>query len=100
MEAGMHSQTSSVDALAGVQHIPLLYVIRSNASRATTVPPLATGFPLAAGSVEQELLIDCSLHTTHPLFRDDNAEVYYKIEEATQLTQYAASIKPFQQTQP
>jgi hypothetical protein len=32
------------------------------------------------------------------LFRDDNATVYFKLEEATRLTTYAASIKPFQQT--
>ena len=33
---------------------------------------------------------------THGLFRDDNAEVYYKIEEATRGTPYADSIKTFQ----
>jgi hypothetical protein len=32
----------------------------------------------------------------HPLYREDNAEVYYKIEEATRGTSSAASIKPFQ----
>jgi len=30
------------------------------------------------------------------MFRDDNAKVYYLLEEATRSTGYAASIKPFQ----
>ena len=30
------------------------------------------------------------------MYRDDNAQVYYKLEEATRGTQYAATIKPFQ----
>ena len=33
---------------------------------------------------------------THALFRDDNSGVYYHLEEATRVTSYAASIKPFQ----
>ena len=32
----------------------------------------------------------------HPLFREDNAEVYYLLEEATRGTSYAASLKPYQ----
>ena len=35
---------------------------------------------------------------THALFRDDNAAVYYALEQATCSTSYAASIKPFQKT--
>ena len=35
---------------------------------------------------------------THAMFRDDNAAVYYALEEATRSTSYAASIKPFQRT--
>ena len=35
---------------------------------------------------------------THAMFRDDNAAVYYALEEATHSTSYAASIKPFQRT--
>jgi hypothetical protein len=34
----------------------------------------------------------------HPLFREDNAAVCYKLEEAMRATSYAASIKPFQRT--
>ncbi len=32
----------------------------------------------------------------HALYRDDNAKVYYLLEEATRTTSYSASIKPFQ----
>ena len=35
---------------------------------------------------------------THAMFRDNNAAVYYTLEEATRSTSYAASIKPFQRT--
>ena len=32
----------------------------------------------------------------HALFREDNSDVYYKLEEAMRGTLYVASIKPFQ----
>jgi hypothetical protein len=89
---------SFVDTLnrcIGVRMTALVYVIRESA-----IPPaitaLAAGQPHStnAGSIEQEL-IDRASHT-HALFRDDNATVYYKFEEATQGTMFAASIKPFQ----
>ena len=34
----------------------------------------------------------------HGLYKDDNAQVYYKIEESTRGTQYTATIKPFQKS--
>ena len=34
----------------------------------------------------------------HELFREDNAKVYYHLEEATHGTSYAVSIKPFQRS--
>jgi hypothetical protein len=79
----------------GSRHIPLAYVVRTTA----TVPPpptLQAGQPFSTehGSVEEELTARAS--HTHPLYQDDNAEVYYKIEEATRGMSYAASIKPFQ----
>jgi hypothetical protein len=40
--------------------------------------------------------VQCASHT-HGLFCDDNAEVYYKLKEATRSTPYADSIKPYQQ---
>ena len=80
----------------GARMIPLSYVVRADADVPALAPPLLVDHPHSeeAGSVEQEL-INRALHT-HPLFRDDNATVYYRIEEATRSTQYAASIKPFQ----
>jgi hypothetical protein len=58
--------------------------------------PCATGLPYAEefGSIEVEL-IQRATHT-HPLFRDDNALLYYLLEEATRGTSYSASIKSFQ----
>ena len=44
--------------------------------------------------------MDMIMHASHDhaLFREDNAKVYFKLEEATCLTMYAASIKPYQGT--
>ena len=47
------------------------------------------------GSVEAGLIAR-ALHT-HALFHNDNSDLYFLLEEATQSTPYAASIKPFQQ---
>ena len=49
---------------------------------------------MEAGSVEKELIARASHN--HPLFREDNGLVYFKLEAATRGTAYAASIKPFQ----
>jgi hypothetical protein len=46
-------------------------------------------------SIEEELVAQ-ALHT-HPLYRKDNAAVYYCLEEAVQGTQYASTLKSFQQ---
>jgi hypothetical protein len=81
----------------GVRMIPLAYVIRElEVPEAITI--LAAGQPHStiAGSIEQELISRGSHN--HPLFRDDRASVYYKLEEATRGTSYAASIKPFQRS--
>ena len=61
-------------------------------------PDLAPGQPYGAifGSVEEEL-VQRGSHD-HALFREDNALVYFYLEEATRSTSYAASIKPFQRT--
>jgi hypothetical protein len=79
----------------GVRMIPLAYVIREVAV-APAITAIETGQPHStiAGSIEQELITRAS--HAHPLFRDDCASVYYKLEEATRGTSYAASIKPFQ----
>jgi hypothetical protein len=80
----------------GVRTIPLVYVVRADVVPPLLHPPLAVGQPYAEvhGSVEAEMIARAS--HTHALYRDDNAKVYYYLEEATRTTTYAASIKPFQ----
>ena len=79
----------------GTRCIPLYYVIRPD-----DVPPavaalrVTNAYAEAYESVEEELTVRAT--HTHPLYRDDNAEVYYMLEEATRATAYAPSIKPFQ----
>ena len=82
----------------GVRHIPLKYVTRANATAPAVAPPLATDMPHSAehGSVERELVMRATHN--HPLFRTDNAKVYYALETATRGTQYAASLKPYQRS--
>lgn len=82
----------------GKRNIPLAYVVRSVAVPIGAPPPFVANLPHSEehGSVEAEL-IALATHN-HPLFRDDNAEVYYAVEEATRGTQYAASLKPFQRS--
>jgi hypothetical protein len=80
----------------GVRSIPLIYVTRENEAVPVAISPLAAGQPhsVEAGSVEEELIARASHN--HPLFREDNGLVYFKLEAATRGTSYAASIKPFQ----
>jgi hypothetical protein len=81
----------------GVRMIPLVYVVRAE-ENPPAITALAPGQPHSAdaGCIEREL-IDRASHN-HPLFRDDSATVYYKLEEATRGTTFSASIKPFQRT--
>ena len=74
--------------------IPLAYVIRANEDVPAAAPPLQVGQPHsdAHGSIEGKLIARAS--HTHALFWDDNAAVYYALEEATHSTSYAASISP------
>eukprot|EP00957_Ditylum_brightwellii_P098403 7497297-Ditylum_brightwellii.AAC.1 len=46
-------------------------------------------------SIEEELVPQAS--HIHPLYREDNAAVYYCLKEAVQGNQYASSLKPHQQ---
>ena len=82
----------------GVRMIPLAYVIRKDEDVPAIAPPLMAGQPHSEthGSIEGEMIARAS--HTHAMFRDDNAAVYYALEEATHSTSYAASIKPFQRT--
>jgi len=85
-----------LNRVIGARTIPLSYVIRPNVAVPATAPTLAANQPHSEehGSVERELVARAS--HAHALYRDDNAQVYYYLEEATRTTQYAASIKPFQ----
>jgi hypothetical protein len=79
----------------GVRNVALAYVARLDAA----VPPIgpqAAGTPHSTehGSIEMELIARAS--HGHALFREDNSELYYLLEEATRGTPYAPSIKPFQ----
>ena len=76
--------------------IPLAYLVRKEEAVVPTCPDLAINQPFSKewGLVEEDLIHRAS--HTHRLFRDDNAAVYYKLEESTRNTVYADLIKPFQ----
>ena len=80
----------------GNHNILLVYIIHDEPNPPAAAPPLAVGQLIEHGSVEAELIAQAS--HTHALFRDDNSDLYFLLEEATRGTQYAASIKPFQRT--
>ena len=88
--------TDYLSCAIGVQMISLAYVIRPVADVPVAAPAIAAGEPylLEHGLVKQELVTRAS--HTHALFREDNLDVYYKLEEATRGTPYAAFIKPIQ----
>jgi N6-adenosine-specific RNA methylase IME4 len=77
--------------------IPLAYVIRPEAD-VPAIGTQATGTPhsIDHGAIKMELIARAS--HGHALFRDDDSEMYNRLEEATRATSYAASIKPFQRT--
>ena len=81
----------------GNRNILLAYIIRDEPNPPAVAPPLAPGQPHSVehGYVEAELIARAS--HTHTLFRNDNSDLYFLLEEATRSTPYAASIKPFQQ---
>ena len=84
--------------VVGSRTIPLAYIIRADIAVPVDAPTLEMGQPysITHGSVEAELIARAS--HGHALYRDDNARVYYFLEEATRTTSFAASIKPFQRT--
>jgi hypothetical protein len=79
----------------GVRSIPLTYVIRANVAVADPPPPLTANKPFSAehGSVPADMVALAS--HTHACFSLDNATVYHLLVAATQATQYAASVTPF-----
>ena len=78
--------------------IPLAYAIREHANPPGTAPPRANSQSHSEehGSVEMDMIMRAS--HDHALFREDNAKDYFKLEEATHSTMYAASIKPYQRS--
>ena len=80
----------------GSRHIPLAYVIRENVVVPMPCPALDNNQPYSEvhGSVEEDL-INRADHT-HGLYREDNALVYFKLEEATRGTAQADTISPYQ----
>ena len=79
----------------GVRMIPLSYVTREKVKVPDKVPERAEDKAHSVGGSVVEDLVERASHE-HPLFNDDNAKVYYLLEEATRSTQYAPSLKPFQ----
>jgi hypothetical protein len=80
----------------GHRFIPLAYIIRENAKVPALVPPQCANQPYSDihGSILADM-IHRAAHN-HGLYEQDNAEVYFKLEEATRGTQYTDSIKPYQ----
>ena len=79
----------------GARTIPLTYIIREDAD-VPPIGPITPGQPFSAEytSVEEELIARAT--HDHPLYRNDNASVYYALEEALRSTSYASSLKAFQ----
>ena len=84
------------DGKVGIRFIPLAYVIRESVAVPGAAPALENSMPHLTqhGSVEKELIAR-ALHT-HPLFAEDNKEVFNSLEEGLCGTIYAASLKPFE----
>eukprot|EP00957_Ditylum_brightwellii_P005260 401435-Ditylum_brightwellii.AAC.1 len=81
----------------GVQTIPLFYVSRETALALSPASVNRKNLPRSEefASIEEELVAQAS--HTHPLYREDNAQVYYCLKEAVQGIQYALTLKLFQQ---
>ena len=67
----------------GNHNIPLVYIIHDDPNPPAVARPLAAGQPHSNehGSVEAELIARAS--HTHALFRNDNSDLYFLLEEAT-----------------
>ena len=81
----------------GARNTPLIYVVRIEIEVDNDAPlhlPEGQCYTAKSGSIEQELITRAS--HSHPMFKEDNAKVYYLLEEATRGTTYSASIKPYQ----
>ena len=67
----------------GNRNIPLVYIICDEPNPPAAAPPLAVGQPhsIEHGSVEAELIARAS--HTHALFRKNNSDLYFLLEETT-----------------
>eukprot|EP00957_Ditylum_brightwellii_P140963 10738597-Ditylum_brightwellii.AAC.1 len=81
----------------GVRTIPLFYVTSETAlaSRPASDHRENLSHSEKFNFIEEEP-VPQALHT-HPLYHEDNAAVYFCLEEEVWGTQYASSLKPFQQ---
>eukprot|EP00957_Ditylum_brightwellii_P031810 2411933-Ditylum_brightwellii.AAC.1 len=81
----------------GVRTTPLSYVTRETALALRPASVNRESLPHGEGfvSIEEELVAQAS--HTHSLYREDNAQVYYCLEDAVRGTQYASTLKSFQQ---
>jgi hypothetical protein len=82
----------------GIRTIPLSYITRDKVRVSDDIGERAVGKPHTVdGSVVSDLTIRASHN--HPLYGDDNAQIFFYLEEATRSTQYASSLKPYQKAQ-
>ena len=80
----------------GNRNISLVYIICDEPNPPAVTLSIAAGQTHSNdhGFVETDLIARAL--NTHALFRNDNSDLYFLLEEATRGTQYATSIKPFQ----
>ena len=80
--------------IVGVQNCPIVYVIDEHKAN-TSRPALATNQPHSEeyGSVESELVE--LLYWDHPIFKNDNNNVFDRMERALIGTPYASTIVRF-----
>ena len=85
-------------AIIGVQGVPLAYVIREIDMVAVIPPPLAIDQPHSEehGTVEDELIARTS--HSHPLYMNDNGEVFDILETALRNTVFSATIVHFRKS--
>ena len=85
-----------LNRVIGTRMVSLAHFMRDDVVPGTPLPALAANSPHseACSSIEAEIVSRVS--HADPLCRDDNAKVYYYLEEATRGTLYAVSIKSYQ----
>eukprot|EP00957_Ditylum_brightwellii_P142279 10839515-Ditylum_brightwellii.AAC.1 len=81
----------------GVRTIPLSYMTRATILASKPASDHEDDLPHGKefDFIKEELVAQTS--HMHPLYHEDNAAVYYCLGEAVQGTQYALSLKPYQQ---